>query len=138
MKGFFKRVLWFHEIFRKKKRKKEKNLSNHSTSCSKTHCNASLLFLADVSRVSLKITSESKKNETNPSSVSLLGFVSVFLTQTLVQILVHSYFELVSSLLAVDESVISTVNSNGSWNDKNSSQFSTAKEISAKAEFFFM
>ena len=33
---------------------------------------------------------------------------------------------------------ISTVNSNGSWNDKHSCHFSTAKEISAKAAFFFM
>ena len=31
-----------------------------------------------------------------------------------------------------------TVNSNGSWNDKHSCHFSTAKEISAKAAFFFM
>ena len=30
----------------------------------------------------------------------------------------------------------STVNSNGSWNDKQSWHFSTAKEISAKAAFF--
>ena len=33
---------------------------------------------------------------------------------------------------------ISTVNSNGSWNDKHSCHFSTAKEISAKSAFFFM
>ena len=33
---------------------------------------------------------------------------------------------------------ISTVKSNGSWNDKHSCHFSTAKEISAKAAFFFM
>ena len=33
---------------------------------------------------------------------------------------------------------ISTGNSNGSWNDKHSSHFSTAKEISVKATFFFM
>ena len=33
---------------------------------------------------------------------------------------------------------ISTVNSNGSWNDKHSCHFSTAKEIRVKATFFFM
>ena len=33
---------------------------------------------------------------------------------------------------------ISTGNSNGSWNDKHSSHFSTAKEISVKVTFFFM
>ena len=31
-----------------------------------------------------------------------------------------------------------TGNSNGSWTDKQSSHFSTAKEISVKATFFFM
>ena len=31
-----------------------------------------------------------------------------------------------------------TGNSNGSWTDKQSSHFSTAKEMSAKATFFFM
>ena len=33
---------------------------------------------------------------------------------------------------------ISTGHSTGSWNDKHSSHFSTAKEISVKATFFFM
>ena len=50
---------------------------------------------------------------------------------TIVQILVHSHFDLVSSVLVQDAiEKVSQTRLNGSWTDKHSSHFSTAKEIS--------
>ena len=58
----------------------------------------------------------------------------------MVQILVQSYFELVSSVLFSSRSnrtSIWTSNSNCSCTDKQSSQINTVKEMSVKATFFF-
>ena len=81
---------------------------------------------------------EGQKFRFNALFLVALWFVSSIFY--IVQILVHLGFELVSSLLALDatELVTSTGNSNGSWNDKYSSHFGTAKEIIVKATFFFM
>ena len=54
-------------------------------------------------------------------------------SREVVQIVVHSHFEWVSSLLDQELNWYLIGNSNSSWTDKHSSHFSTAKEISVKA-----
>ena len=44
----------------------------------------------------------------------------------------------VSSVLALEATELVSGNSNGSWTDKYLFHFSTAKEMSVKATFFFM